>query len=317
MRRTERVERDEAGRSDAALPAARPDAVAPAAVDRSAAERDEPGLLDAVLSDPGTRVMVVHGALAAHAAGDEPRLQSFAPADVPAGAEWGFLGRAADGAAVVVAAFDPATPAPLDAHGWAGPREIGAALDEHAADTLMVAISLGRWLTDFGHCPLCGGRAVLRQAGWSRRCEDCGREHFPRNDPAVIVAITDPARERILLGANVNWRGRMHSCFAGFVEAGESLETAIHRELFEEAGVRVTDVRYVRSQPWPFPHSLMLGFEATAVDPDEARPDGTEIISLKWFTRDEIAEALAGRGEFGLPGRASIAYRLIREWHDE
>ena len=181
----------------------------------------------------------------------------------------------------------------------------------------MVAVSLGRWLTGHGFCPVCGGRATLHQAGWSRRCEACGREHFPRNDPAVIVAITDPDRRRLLLGANAAWGGRMHSCFAGFVESGESLETALAREILEEAGVRVTDLRYVRSQPWPYPHSLMLGFEATAVDPDEARPDGSEIVSVRWFTREEIGAALEGRGDIGLPGPASIAYALIRGWYDE
>jgi len=303
----------------------RPDAAAPvesvttgpAAVDRAAAERDEPGLIDRARADGRTRVIVVHGALAVRDESDDPRIRSFAPDEVPAGAEWGFVGRAADGAAVLVAAFAADAPAPLEsAGGWAGPREIGAALDPASADSLVVAVSLGRWLTGHRFCPSCGGDAVVRQAGWSRRCDRCGREHFPRNDPAVIVAITDAARERILLGANVNWRGQMHSCFAGFVEAGESLETSIHREMLEEAGVRVTDLRYVRSQAWPFPHSLMLGFEATAVDPDEARPDGTEIIHLQWYTRAEIGEALAGRGELGLPGEASIARRLIREWFE-
>ena len=292
--------------------------VGPTATDRAAAERDRPELLDEARADARTRVILVHGPLAVRAEGDAPRIHAFAPDEIPAGAEWGFLGRAADGAAILVAAFDGSAPAPVDpAGGWSGPREISAVLDSASADTLVVAVSLGRWLTGHRFCPACGGDAVLGQAGWSRRCIRCGQEHFPRNDPAVIVAITDPARERILLGANVNWRGSVHSCFAGFVEAGESLETAIHRELLEEAGVRVTDLRYVRSQAWPFPHSLMLGFEATVVDPDEARPDGTEIIHLDWYSREQIGEALEGRGELGLPGRASIAHRLIREWYEE
>jgi NAD+ diphosphatase len=290
----------------------------PVAADRAAAERDEPGLLERARADRDTRVLVVHGAVAARAAGEAPRLHAISPQDVPDGAEWGFLGRAVDGAAVLVAAFDPAGPAPVEAPGgWAGPRDIGAALEPAAADTLVVAVSLGRWLVGHRFCPTCGGRAALRQAGWSRRCESCGREHFPRNDPAVIVAITDPGRARLLLGANAAWGGRMHSCFAGFVEAGESLETAIHREMLEEAGVRLTGLRYVSSQPWPYPHSLMLGFEVVAVDPDEARADGTEIVSLRWFTRAEIGEALAGRGDVRLPGAASIAHRLIRGWFED
>ncbi|MER7797949.1 NAD(+) diphosphatase [Microbacterium sp. NPDC096154] len=292
-----------------------------AASDRAAAERDVPDLVERCRSDARTRVIAVRGDAAARATGEPVRLHAFSPADIPDGAEWGFLGRADGGAAVLVAAFDPDGPPPLDAPGgWAGLREIGAALEPVEAETFVGAVSLGRWLVEHRYCPACGGLAVLRQGGWSRQCVACAREHFPRTDPAVIVAITDPARERLLLGANAAWAartgGRMHSCFAGFVEAGESLETAIHREMLEEAGVRVSDVRYRASQPWPYPRSLMLGFEATAVDPAEARADGTEIVSLRWFTRADIAEALGGRGELLLPGPASVAHRLIREWHE-
>jgi NAD+ diphosphatase len=289
-------------------------------VDRAAEERDTPELLADALADPRTLVIPVHRGAAARAALDAPQLRSWAPADLPEGAEWGFLGRTAEGAAVLVAAFDPEAPAPLEAPGgWAGPRDVAASLSLGEADTLVAAVSLAGWLTDHRFCPFCGGLAELRQGGWSRRCTVCGREHFPRTDPAVIVAITDPARERLLLGANAAWAartgGRMHSCFAGFVEAGESLESAIHREMLEEAGVRVQALRYRGSQPWPYPRSLMLGFEAVAIDPDAARADGTEIVSLRWFTRDEIGEALAGRGELTLPGPASVAHRLIHDWH--
>lgn len=289
-----------------------------AVADRAAEERDAPGLLDGLRTDPATRVIVVHRGAAARASADALRV--WAPGDVPDGAEWGFLGRTDDGTAVVVAATDPDGPEPAEAAGgWAGPREMAASLEPGEAETLVSAVSLGGWLVGHRFCPVCGGSAELRQAGWSRRCASCGREHFPRTDPAVIVAITDPARERLLLGANAAWAarsgGRMHSCFAGFVEAGESLESAIHREMREEAGVRVRDLRYRGSQPWPYPRSLMLGFEAVAVDPDEARADGVEIVALRWFTREEIGEALAGRGELTLPGPASVAHRLIREWH--
>lgn len=314
MRRSEPAERDETGRSDSAVAAA--DLVA--AIDRAAAERDDPRLLEHLRSEAPTRVLVVHGAVAARAEGEPARLHALAPAEVPEGAEWGFLGRTSLGAAVLVAAFDAHAPEPVAAPGgWGGPRDLGALLSPEEADTLVAAVSLGRWLTGHRFCPTCGGPAALRQAGWSRRCTVCGREHFPRNDPAVIVAITDPQRGRLLLGANANWGGRMHSAFAGFVEAGESLETAIHRELFEEAGVRLTDLRYVSSQPWPYPHSLMLGFEATAIDPAEARPDGTEIVDVRWLTREEVGAALAGDGEVGLPGPASIAHGLIRGWYEE
>ena len=135
-------------------------------------------------------------------------------------------------------------------------------------------------------------------------------------DPAVIVAITsarDP--DLLLLGSNMLWEQARYSCFAGFVEAGESLERAVVREVHEEAGVVVTDVRYRGSQAWPYPRSLMLGFFATAVDDDAARPDGEEIVTLRWFHRDEIGAALAGDSTFLLPGPASIAHHLISDWY--
>ncbi|WP_223171375.1 NAD(+) diphosphatase [Microbacterium sp. NIBRBAC000506063] len=106
----------------------------------------------------------------------------------------------------------------------------------------------------------------------------------------------------------------MFSCFAGFVEAGESLEQSVHREIEEEAGVRLSAVRFFGSQPWPYPRSLMIGFHATATDDDLAHPDGEEIVEVRWFTRAEIASALAGEGPVGLPGPASIARRLIVDW---
>lgn len=281
-------------------------------------DRDRPGLLEQARADAATRVIAVRGDAAPLAAGSEPRLHALAPGVVPAGAEWAFLGRDAEGAAVLVAAFDPMDPEPFEAPGgWAGLREIGAQLDAGETQAFLVAVGLGRWLMEHRFCPACGGAAVLKQAGWSRRCDACGREHFPRTDPAVIVAVTDPGRTRLLLGANAAWGGRMHSCFAGFVETGESLESTIHRELYEEAGVRVRDLRYRGSQPWPYPRSLMLGFEAVAEDVDEARADGTEILSVRWFTRDEIGAGLEGGGPTMLPSGVSIAHRLIRAWFDE
>jgi NAD+ diphosphatase len=133
----------------------------------------------------------------------------------------------------------------------------------------------------------------------------------------VIVAVESEDGEKLLLGANANWHGRMYSCFAGFVEAGESLELTVHREIEEEAGVRLDSVRYVGSQPWPYPRSLMVGFRATASDERRARPDGEEIIDVRWFTRDEIGSALRGDGPVGLPGPASIARALIQGWYEE
>lgn len=291
---------------------------APLTIDRSAGERIAPGLLDALLRDPGTRALVVRGDAAPVADGG---LLLVPTAAVAEGARWAFLGRDRAGAAVVVAAFaadvEPfAAPGPDAAPEWAALRQIGAHLADGELEALVAAIAIGRWLVDAPFCPACGGATTSMQAGWSRVCDVCGREHFPRTDPAVIVAVASEDGSRLLLGANAAWQGRMYSCFAGFVEAGESLETAVHREIAEEAGVRVADIRYVGSQPWPYPRSLMLGFHAATVADDEARADGEEILAVRWFSRDEIGEGLAGRGEVSLPGPASIAHRLIRSWYE-
>ena len=238
---------------------------------------------------------------------------------MPDGAEWAFLGRAPDGVALLAAVFaareDELFAAPA---GWAGLRTAGAVISADDAAAFVEALSLGRWLLDAPYCPACGSLTLLGDAGWSRRCPSCGRQHFPRTDPAVIVAITstdDP--DLLLLGSNALWGADRFSCFAGFVEAGESLESAVRREVAEESGIEVGAVAYRGSQPWPYPRSLMVGFLAAAVDDTAARADGEEIAAVRWFTRDEIGRALAGDGDIVLPGRASIAHRLIADWHAE
>ncbi|KFC52074.1 NTP pyrophosphohydrolase, partial [Micrococcus luteus] len=162
-------------------------------------------------------------------------------------------------------------------------------------------------------CAFCGGATDVEAAGWVRRCRDCSREQFPRTDPAVIVAVTDPAG-RILLGRNAAWPEGLYSCLAGFVEPGESLEHAVVREIAEESGITVTQPRYRGSQPWPFPRSLMLGFTALAPAGAEPVPDGEEILSVRWFEREELAH-LAREGDVTLPGAVSIARALIEDWY--
>ncbi|MBS1905704.1 MAG: NAD(+) diphosphatase [Actinobacteria bacterium] len=288
----------------------------PAAFDRAADWRDDPAAVDRLRTDTRTGVLVVRERRVPM---DEGLI--LVPAGDPVLArtrDWALLGRRADGSALLLAVQDPEDDTDADgswAPRWNDLREAMPLLDGADAELVVTAIALAGWLRDAGFCPACGGTAVLRQAGWSRRCTVCGREHFPRTDPAVIVAVQSADGERLLLGANAQWKGRMHSCFAGFVEAGESLETTVQRELFEEAAVHVRDVTYVASQAWPFPRSLMLGFRATAVDETAVRGDGEEIIDVRWLTRAEIGSALEGRGPVGLPGEASIARRLILDWY--
>ena len=148
--------------------------------------------------------------------------------------------------------------------------------------------------------------------GRSRQCETCGTQHFPRTDPAVIVAILDDA-DRLLLGHHIGWEATRRSIFAGFVEAGESVEQAIHREIAEEVGLEVCDLVYAGSQPWPMPRSLMLGFWARSSG--TVCVDGEEITSATWYTRESLLEAVAA-GEVTLPPKASIASRLVQRWLD-
>lgn len=288
-------------------------ALSRAAFDRAAQERLMPGLVDRMRADRESRVLAVHGDRAPLTA--DGGLRMTPAAEVVGEVEWAFLGRDRQGRALLIAASSADEPAPVEAATWGSLREVGGELDGEQAAVFVTALALGRWLLDAPFCAHCGSRTEVRSAGWARSCPACGREHFPRTDPAVIVAITDGADERLLLGKNALWASRnMYSAFAGFVEAGESLEAAVVREVEEEAGVRVRALRYRGSQSWPYPRSLMLGFHATAAPWPEARADGEEIVQVRWFTRAELTEAFAGRGDVRLPGPASIAHQLIRDW---
>ena len=283
--------------------------------DRAGHLRDDPGIVDALRASHDARVIVVRDGRV-RIEGDS--LVTVAPAQV-GGAVWALLGRQSDGSLLLLAAedrrVDSIDAAPAET--WLGLRDTGGMLTAENTELLVGAIALAGWLRDARFCQRCGSETELRQGGWSRHCEHCNLDIFPRTDPAVIVAVESADGERLLLGANANWRGRMYSCFAGFVEAGESLEHTVHREIEEEAGVRLDAVRYVGSQAWPYPRSLMVGFRATATDERRARPDGEEIIDVRWFTRDEIGSALNGDGPVGLPGSTSIARSLIEDWYED
>ncbi|NLC60590.1 MAG: NAD(+) diphosphatase [Gammaproteobacteria bacterium] len=168
------------------------------------------------------------------------------------------------------------------------------------------------WRSRHRFCGACGGRLAFERAGWLGRCSACGIEHYPRTDPAVIVAVSDG--ERLLLGREASWPPGRWSVLAGFVEPGETLEQTVMREVYEESAVRVRACRYLASQPWPFPSSLMLGFEADA-EADEPVPDSHELEAARWFTRDEIGAALGGEGPVQLSPPVSIARRLIERWY--
>ncbi len=283
--------------------------------DRAAELREEPGLLPRLLADPTTLILAVHGTRVPLADDAVPVLHFATLADttIDPSSITGYLGRDASGTHVLLAGIrDEAEVAAPG--GWAEMRIIGGGLSAEDADLGVTGVALARWHYAAPFCPACGGATELRQAGWSRECGGCGRLHFPRTDPAVIVAVTDD-QDRLLLGRNAAWPEGRYSLFAGFVEAGESLEATVVRETFEEAGVSVVDIAYGASQAWPYPQSLMVGFFARAESAEAARADGTEIATVRWCTHDEIDEALAGRGQITVPGSASIARSLIEQWH--
>lgn len=278
-----------------------------ARIDRWNARRSEPGLLDALRHDGRTRVLVMHEG-AARIEGDA--LVYVRVQDVPDATHWALLGVSSHDEPTLLAVASERSDHP----DWQDFRAAGGVLSAEDGEFFLMGAALNRWLTDAAYCPRCGELCEITEAGWARKCTNCKTQHFPRSDPAAIVAIESADRQRLLLGANALWQGKMFSCFAGFVEAGESLEDAVHREILEEAGVHLQEVRFVASQSWPYPHSLMVGFRAVAVDESESVPDGEEILETRWFTRDEIASALAGNGPVGLPGKASIARKLITQW---
>ena len=172
---------------------------------------------------------------------------------------------------------------------------------------------MANWHRATRFSPLTGAATTSAKGGWVLVDSESGAELFPRTDMAIIAGVTD-ADDRLLLGSNAQWESNRFSLLAGFVEPGESLEAAVLREVFEESGMRVTNPRYLGSQPWPFPASLMLGFLATVDTEVESTltPDGAEILDLRWFTRAELHAAL---DEILLPGKTSIARAIIEEWY--
>lgn len=194
-------------------------------------------------------------------------------------------------------------------------RLIGSVLSDDDAAWATAAVALAQWHRSHSCCPRCGGQTTPTKSGWSRTCAS-DHETFPRTDPAVIVLVRDDD-DRALLGRRGDWPETWFSTLAGFVEAGESAEHAVRREILEEAGVALDPERlvYRGSQPWPFPASLMLGYHAWSADRGaHSTPDGEEIVETRWFTRAEMSVACEA-GEVLLPPPVSIARRLIEDWY--
>jgi NAD+ diphosphatase len=236
-------------------------------------------------------------------------------ADVPETAELVFLGMM-DGKAH----FVPVPGEGAEGPAYAMPRAWQLMTQLSPPDLAIYggARSLADWHARHRFCARCGSATSLVKGGWQRHCNGCGADHFPRTDPVTIMLVEH--EDKLLLGRQPRFPPRMYSALAGFVEPGETIEEAVAREIHEEAGVTVRDVRYIASQPWPFPSQLMIGCTSVADDP-ELTIDTTELEDARWFTRAEL-EAARAAGEAGtdllyFPRPFAIAHTLVTWWLDK
>jgi NAD+ diphosphatase len=287
-------------------------------LDRDYLSRSRPELFEELFADPATRVLILRPNGEA-LLNEDGGLALLAPDAVPESELRLYLGRSvqpSSAGTVYVAAVlsnDAADDLASQTDRWGNLRVIGSSLGDLEAGLFTAALALANWHDSHRFAPQTGAPTVPAEGGWVRKSVEDGREVFPRTDAAIIVGVVDDD-DRILLGSNAMWATNRFSLLAGFVEPGESLESAVVREVFEESGIRVIDPVYLGSQPWPFPASLMLGFIAR-VDPalkSRLTPDGNEILELRWFSRDELTASL---GEIGLPGPTSIARAILEHWY--
>lgn len=277
-------------------------------LDADTAARTEQGLIERLRGEPGTRVVLVDdiGAIALRGAGlDVVSAAAHTPREDTLLV---YLGRSGDGAAHLLAVGPR-----LGGHAYHDLRTVMADMPPADRGIAVPAVAVANWHRSHAFCPRCGHQTEVGAAGWVRSCGECRTEHYPRTDPAVIMAVVDGA-DRLLLAHARHFSAGRYSMVAGYVEPGESLEHAVVRETREEVGLEVTAVTYRGSQPWPFPRSLMFAFEAMVAGTPAPRVDGVEITDARFFTRAELAAAVAS-GELALPGAASVAHRLLEHWY--
>ncbi len=190
-------------------------------------------------------------------------------------------------------------------------REAGAVLPQAEGGLAAYLVAVLNWHRTHRFCSACGARTRVADAGLSRRCPNCGASHFPRTDPVVIMLVEHAGE--VLLGRRIGWEEGRFSILAGYVSPGETPEEAVLREVQEESGIVADSPRYMAAQPWPFPSSLMLGYEASS-EGGEPVPQPGEMVEVRWFSATEIADAQRGAGDLKLPGGVSIARVLIDAW---
>jgi NAD+ diphosphatase len=281
-------------------------------LDRAGPRRADDRWLAERRDDPASRAVIstADGVLVR----DDGATPALVPlTELPAGTELVLLG--VDGVGAAVFAADPGRDAAAALAPGAtlrGLRDVAGEAAQADAGLLAHATGLLNWHRRHRFCSNCGAPTEMGEAGHVRVCPRCGAQHHPRTDPVVITLVHD-GEKRVLLGRQPSWPPGRYSTLAGFVEPGESLEEAVVREIDEEAAVAVTDVRYRSSQPWPFPASLMLGFEAAYAGGD-AHPHDLELEDVRWVSRAELERAVAGEGPLLLPPPLAIARRLIEGW---
>jgi NAD+ diphosphatase len=285
---------------------------AAAALDRRAEARLEPDWVQAALDDPQTRFLLSRGTTQLVRREPDTRIAFIEAGDaLIAGIDPSQLVLLGwfHGQRCVLVDLAPEGPVSVPGASFEELRSVVGDLPEDQAQLLIYARALVVWRSRQRHCGLCGAPTAPRSAGHVLGCTRCGTDFFPRIDPAVIVLVSDA--RRALLGRQHSWAPGRYSALAGFVEAGESLEGAVAREVAEETGVQVTGMRYFASQPWPFPASLMLGFHAHAREVP-VQLDG-ELEDARWFDLDQLRDA----DEVLLPPPYTIARRLIEAWIQE
>lgn len=284
---------------------------------RHSAERD-PEALDRYRRDPDGAVVLVAGGAPILAAGQPGTclLPKTVLERLPAYAEQVFLGTLNDRPVVATSTSEEA--ADLFRHDPAFTVSdlrtiaMSGVVPEEELGLLAMAKSMLDWHGRHRFCANCGERTVVAHAGFRRDCQACETQHFPRTDPVVIMLVT--RGDKCLLGRQARFQTRTYSCLAGFLEPGETVEDAVRRETLEEAGIRVGSVRYLASQPWPFPSSLMIGCVGEA-ETDDIVIDRTELEDVRWFSRGDVRQMLDGtHPEFAAPSPIAIAHHLLGEW---
>jgi NAD+ diphosphatase len=292
-------------------------------IDRAAHLRFNDDRLIALEGKPTTRAYVVHrDSLVFKRDGDQLRALLSIEEALGFGANPGtiFLGLR-DGEAVFGMGISPAAVEKLAGREDVSVTELRGmamqgAIPVDQLATIAMAKSMVSWHQRHGFCANCGTKTAMREGGWKRECPSCKTEHFPRTDPVVISLVA--SGEKCLLGRQKQFPAGMYSCLAGFVEAAETIEDAVRREVFEESGIRCTDVAYYMAQPWPYPSSLMIGCSARALNEDIVI-DRTELEDVRWFSRDEARLMLLRQHPDGLAGPHpfAIAHHLVGSWLKE